>query len=550
MKAMFPRAFEALNKTDKTLFFGAQARELMLTGLSLTASAVSSTMGPKGRTVVIVKSPSSLRVTKDGATVASEVELQSSSHAAGALLVKEVTSRTNEFAGDGTTTATVLLNAIISEGLKAASAGVNPAALKVGIEKAAIDASNMLESGLRRISTHSEYVRVATIAANGDRRTGYDVADALTNVGGDGIVSIEESNRPLTELEVVEGVQFDKGYASHHFVTNNEKMTCELEELSILLYDGKISSSNQLLPILESIAQSGRSLLIVADDIVGEALATLVLNKLRSNLKVLAVKTPGFGDKKKQTLEDIALITGAQVISSEVGASIENATISMLGCARRVVSSKDVTTIIDGYGAKDAINARSTYLKSQWLTCPSEYERELLRERIARLSGGIAVIKVGGMTEVDLKERKDRVEDALNATKLAISDGVVAGGGVALLQISKALPTTSPDSSVRAGIEVFKKALQAPAWQIISNAGLDATLIISKLLQSTESDYGYDVMTGHYGGMFAMQITDSFKVTKVALACAASLGALVVNSNTLIVDSPKQSDLTSQREPF
>ncbi|MGP1918182.1 MAG: chaperonin GroEL [Candidatus Hodgkinia cicadicola] len=550
MKTMFSKALGTLNKTDKTLSFGAQARESILTGLNLVTSAVSSTMGPKGRNVIIVKSPSSLRITKDGATVASEIELQSSSQNVGALLVKEVTSRTNEFAGDGTTTANVLLNAIISEGLKAVSAGANPSSLKAGIEKAAIDASNMLECGLRRISTHEEYVLVATIAANGDRRTGYDVADALTSVGGDGIVSIEESKRSLTELEVVEGVQFDKGYVSHHFVTNNEKMTCELDELFVLLYDRKISSSNQLLPILESVAQSGRSLLIIADEIEGEALATLVLNKLRSNLKVLAVNTPGFGDTKKQILEDIALITGAQVISSEVGASIESATLSTLGCARRVVSSKDVTTIIDGYGSKADINARSSYLKSQWLTCPSEYERELLRERIARLSGGVAVIKVGGMTEVDVKERKDRVEDALNATKLAIADGVVAGGGVSLLQISKTLQTTSSDTSVLAGIEIFKKALQAPAWQIIANAGLDATLIISKLLQSTESDYGFDVMTGYYGSMFAMRIIDSFKVTKIALMCAASLGALAVNSNALITDSPKQTDITSQQESF
>ncbi|MFP3039073.1 MAG: chaperonin GroEL [Candidatus Hodgkinia cicadicola] len=549
MKPTFPQALEAL-KTSKDLSFGPQAHSLILTGLSLASSAVSSTMGPKGRTVIIVKAPASLRITKDGATVAREVELQSSSQNAGALLVKEVTSRTNEFAGDGTTTATVLLNAIVTEGLKAASAAVNPAALKLGIEMAAVDAANMLESGLRRISTHEEYVRVATIAANGDRRTGYDVADALMSVGGDGIVAIEESKLPLSELEVVEGVQFDKGYVSPHFVTNNEKMLCELEEPFILLYGGSISLSTQLLPILEAVAQSGRSLLVIADDIEGEALATLVLNKLRSNLKVLAVKTPSFGDKRKQVLEDFALITGAQVISLEVGALLENTTLSMLGSARRVVSSNDVTTIIDGRGSKDAINARSAYLKSQWLTCPSEYERELLRERMARLTGGVAVIKVGGMTEVEVNERKDRVEDALNATKLAIADGVVPGGGIALLQISKSLPTTSADSSVLAGIEIFKKALQAPAWQILTNAGLDATLIINKLLQSTESDYGYDVMTGHYGSMFAMQITDSFKVTKVALASAASLGALVVNSNALITDSPKQNNLTSQQEPF
>ncbi|MGP1906092.1 MAG: chaperonin GroEL, partial [Candidatus Hodgkinia cicadicola] len=415
---------------------------------------------------------------------------------------------------------------------------------------AAVEAVNMLQNGLRRISTHSEYVRVATIAANGDRRTGYDVADALTSVGGDGIVSIEESKCHLTELEVVEGVQFNKGYVSHHFVTNNEKLTCELEDLFVLLYDKKISSSNQLLPILDSVAQSGRSLLIVADEIESEALTTLVINKLRSNLKVLAVNTPGFGDKKKQILEDIALITGAQVISSEAGISLENATLSMLGSARRVVSSKDITTIIDGHGRKDAINARSSHLKAQWLSCDSEYERELLRERIARLSGGVAVIKVGGMTEVEAKERKDRVEDALNATKLAIADGVVPGGGIALLQIAKALSTTSSDGSVLAGIEIFKKALQAPARQILTNAGLDTTLIIDKILQSPERDYGYDVMSGHYGGMFALQITDSFTVTKVALTCAASLAVLVINSSVLIVDSSKQANLTSQRESF
>ncbi|MGP1916490.1 MAG: chaperonin GroEL [Candidatus Hodgkinia cicadicola] len=543
---MFPQTSETL-KTNKHLSFGAQARELILTGLNLATSAVATTMGPKGRNVIIVKSSTGLRITKDGASVAREVELQGSSLATGAYLVKEVTSRTNEFAGDGTTTATVLLHAIIAEGLKAASAGVNPASLKFGIEKAALDAASMLENGLKRISTHEEYVRVATIAANGDRRTGYDVADALTSVGGDGIVSIEQSKCHLTELEVVEGAQFNKGYASHHFVTNDEKLTCELEDVYILLHDRKISSANQLLPILQSVAQSGRSLLIIADEIEGEALTLLVLNKLRSNLKVLAVNTPGFGDKRKHTLEDIALITGAQVITSSAGISLENATLSMLGSARRVTSSKDVTTIIDGHGRKDAINLRLSHLKVQLLTCPSEYERDLIRERAARLSGGVAVIKVGGMTDVEAKERKDRVEDALNATKLAISDGVVAGGGIALLQISKSLPTTSDDSSVRAGIEIFKKALQAPARQIITNAGLDSTLIVSKLLQSTEGDYGYDVMTGHYGGMFALRITDSFKVTKVALSCATSLAILVINSNVLIGDSSKQTDLTSQQ---
>ncbi|MGP1921960.1 MAG: Hsp60 family chaperonin, partial [Candidatus Hodgkinia cicadicola] len=474
---MFPQTFETL-KTNKDLSFGAQARELILTGLNLATSAVSATLGPKGRNVIIVKFPAGLRITKDGATVAREVELQGSSLAAGAYLVKEVTSRTNEFAGDGTTTATVLLHAIISEGLKAASAGVNPAALKLGIEKAAVDAASMLENGLRRISTHEEYVRVATIAANGDRRTGYDVADALTSVGGDGIVSIEESKCHFTELEVADGVQINKGYVSHQFVTNNEKLTCELEDPYVLLCDRKISSSNQLLPILESVVQSGRSLLIIADEIDGEALTTLVLNKLRSNLKVLAVNAPGFGDKKKYSLEDIALITGAQVLSSSAGISLENATLSMLGSARRVTSSKDVTTIIAGHGCKDAIAVRTAHLKAQWLACPSEYERDLLRERIARLSGGVAVIKVGGMTAAEVAERKDRVEDALNATKLAIADGVVAGGGIALLQISKVLPTTSDDSSVRAGIEIFKKALQAPARQIITNAGLDTTLIV------------------------------------------------------------------------
>ncbi|MGP1917704.1 MAG: Hsp60 family chaperonin, partial [Candidatus Hodgkinia cicadicola] len=544
MKTMFSRPSETI-KANKGLFFGAQARDLILSGLSLATSAVSSTMGPKGRTVVIVNSSNGLRITKDGATVANEVQLQESSHSVGALLVKEVTARTNKFAGDGTTTAAVLLNSIITEGLYAISTGVNPTGLRLGIETAVIAVSNMLENSLRHISTYEEYVRIATIAANGDRRTGYDVADALMSVGGDGIVLIEESKIPLTELEIVEGIQFNGGYVSQHFVTNNEKMTCELEEPFVLLYDKEITTSSQLLPILESVAQSGRSLLIVADEIKGEALATLVLNKLRSNLKVLAVKVPWFGDKKKQLLEDIALITGGQVITSEVGVSLETVTLSMLGCAHRVISSKNVTMLVDGYGSKFAIGARSVYLKAQLANCPSEYEEVLLKERVARLSGGIAIIKVGGMTEVEVKERRDRVEDALNATKLAISDGVIAGGGSALLQISKTLKLTSADSSVLTGIEVLKKALQAPARQIITNAGLDASLIINKILQSTESDYGYDVMTGYYGNMFAMRVTDSYKVIKTALMCAASISALVINSNTLITVSQETNDFTS-----
>ncbi|MGP1918270.1 MAG: chaperonin GroEL [Candidatus Hodgkinia cicadicola] len=534
----------------KDLFFGSQSRDLILTGLNLASTTVASTMGPKGKNVIIAKTGGLLRITKDGATVASEIELADAMQNTGASLIKEITSRTNEFVGDGTTTAAVLLRAIIDEGFKATASGANPADLKVGIEMASTEALSILENGLRKISTHEEYVRVATIAANGERRTGYDVADALMNVGGDGIVSIEESKRPLTELEVVEGVQFDKGYASQYFVTNNEKMICELEELYILLYDKSISFSKQLVPVLEAVSQTGKSLLIIADEIEGEALATLVLNKLRSNLKVLAVKIPGFGDKKKQTLEDIALITGAQIISSEVGISLENATLSMLGSARRVVSSKDVTTIIDGYGSKDIINDRLTYLKSQLPNCLSEYERERLKERIARLSGGVAVIKVGGMTEVDVKERKDRVEDALNATKLAVSDGIVAGGGVALLRMSKTLQATSVNNDVCVGIEIFKKALQAPSKQIIMNAGLDAALIVNKVLQSNEDNYGFDILTGHYGSMFAMGITDSFKVTKTALTCAVSLGVLTVNSNALIVDSAKQNVSISQRESF
>ncbi|MFP3039086.1 MAG: chaperonin GroEL [Candidatus Hodgkinia cicadicola] len=534
----------------KELTFASQARESILTGLNIASTAVSSTMGPKGKNVIITKTSGALRITKDGATVANEIELADATQNTGALLIKEITTRTNEFVGDGTTTAAVLLNAIITEGFHAVASGANPADLKTGIEMAATEALSILENGLRKITTHEEYVRVATIAANGERRTGYDIADALMSVGGDGIVSIEESKLPLTELEVVEGVQFDKGYASQYFVTNNEKMTCELEDLYVLLYDKCISTSKQLVPILEAVAQTGKSLLIIADEIEGEALATLVLNKLRSNLKVLAVKTPGFGDKKRQTLEDIAIITGAQVISSEAGALLENVTLTALGSARRVVSSKDVTTLVEGYGSKDVITDRLTYLKSQLSECSSEYEKERFKERIARLSGGIAVIKVGGMTEVEVKERKDRVEDALNATKLAVSDGIVAGGGVALLRISKLLQASDIKPDVCVGIEIFKKALQAPSRQIITNAGLDATLIVNKVLQSNEENYGFDILTGYYGSMFAMGITDSFKVTKTALTCAVSLGVLTVNSNALIVDSSKQNVPTAQRESF
>lgn len=527
----------------KEVKFSVDARSKMLQGVDTLAGAVKVTLGPKGRNVVIQKSFGSPKVTKDGVTVAKEIELSDKFENMGAQMVKEAASKANDLAGDGTTTATVLTQAIVREALKVVASGINPIDLKRGIDAGVDAVTEMLSTVSKKISTSDEIAQIGTISANGDASVGEMLSKAFDKVGKEGVITVEEAKALQTELEVVEGMQFDRGYCSPYFVTNPEKMTCELESPVILLHEKKLSVLQPLLPILEKVAQSGRPLLIIAEDIEGEALATLVVNKLRGGLKVAAVKAPGFGDRRKAMLEDIAILTGAQVISEDLGIKLDTVDIRMLGNAKRVFIDKDNTTIVDGAGSPENIQARCSQISHQIEDTTSDYDREKLQERLAKLSGGVAVIRVGGATELEVKERKDRVEDAINATRAAVAEGIVPGGGIALLRATKVLANlTTSSQDERLGIDILKRAIQAPARQIIENAGLDASLIVGKILENDSFNYGYDARKGEYTDMLKSGIIDPVKVVRIALQSAASVASLMATTECMIAEKPEKKD--------
>ncbi|MFN4087840.1 MAG: chaperonin GroEL [Alphaproteobacteria bacterium] len=526
----------------KDVKFGVDARDRMLRGVNTLADAVKVTLGPKGRNVVIDKSFGAPRITKDGITVAKEIELSDKFENMGAQLVKEVATKTSTEAGDGTTTATVLAQAIVREGVKAVAAGMNPMDLKRGIDMAVEAVVKDLQSRSRKVSTNDEIAQVGTISANGDREVGKMLAEAMQKVGNEGVITVEEAKSLETELDVVEGMQFDRGYLSPYFITNAEKMIVEMEDCYILLHEKKLSGLQQMLPVLEAVAQSGKPLLIIAEDIEGEALATLVVNKLRGGLKVAAVKAPGFGDRRKAMLEDMAILTGGQVISEDLGIKLESVTLDMLGQAKKVSITKDDTTIVDGNGGKDDIQARCGQIKAQIEETTSDYDREKLQERLAKLAGGVAVIRVGGSTEIEVKERKDRVDDAMHATKAAVEEGVVPGGGVALLYGIKALEGLTPaNADQKVGIEIIRRALQAPARQIAENAGSDGAVVAGKLLEQNDANYGFDAQNGTYGDMVKAGIIDPTKVVRLALQDAASVAALLVTTEAMVTDRPEKN---------
>ena len=525
----------------KDIEFGTDARAKMLKGVETLAKTVKVTLGPKGRNVILDKSYGAPKITKDGVSVAKEVELSDKFENMGAQLVKEVAQKTADKAGDGTTTATVLAEAIIKEGCKAVAAGMNPMDLKRGIDMAVEAVVADIKSRSVAIKTSEEIAQVGTISANGDRSIGEYLARAMEKVGNEGVITVEDAKGLETELEVVEGMQFDRGYLSPYFITNPEKMNVEFENPFILLYDQKISNLQPLIPVLEAIVQSGRALLIVAEDIEGEALATLVVNRIRGGLKVCAVKAPGFGDRRKAMLQDIAILTGGQVISDELGMKIENVTLDMLGTAKRVEITKEDTTIIDGAGEKDLIAARAAQIRKDIEETTSDYDREKLQERLAKLSGGVAVIKVGGASEVEVKEKKDRIDDALHATRAAVKEGVVAGGGVALLYAGKALDALVPgNQDQKVGIEIIRKATQAPIRQIVENAGVDGAVVAGKLLESTDTNYGYNAQTGEYTDMVKAGIIDPTKVVRTALQDAASVGGLLITTEAMVTEAPQK----------
>jgi chaperonin GroEL len=524
----------------KDVKFSTEARAKILRGVDILADAVKVTLGPKGRNVVIEKSFGAPRITKDGVTVAKEVELADKFENMGAQMVKEVASKTNDLAGDGTTTATVLAQAIFREGVKAVAAGMNPMDLKRGIDIAVDTIVSDVKSRSRKVATNAEIAQVGTISANGEREIGEIIARAMEKVGNEGVITVEEAKSLETELEVVEGMQFDRGYISPYFVTNAEKMVAELESPYILLHEKKLSNLQPLLPVLEAVVQSGRPLLIVAEDVDGEAIAALVVNKLRGGLKVAAVKAPGFGDRRKAMLEDMAILTGGQVISDDLGIKLENVGLDMLGTAKRVRITKDDTTIVDGAGAKDDIAARCGQIRQQIDDTSSDYDREKLQERLAKLAGGVAVIRVGGATEIEVKERKDRVDDAMHATRAAVEEGIVAGGGVALLfavRKLEELKAVNPDQKV--GFEIVRRALQAPVRQIVENAGFDGAVIVGKLTEQKDASYGFNAQTGEYGDMFKFGVIDPTKVVRTALQDAASVAGLLITTEALIADRPE-----------
>ncbi len=527
----------------KDIKFGTDARAKMLKGVEILAKTVKVTLGPKGRNVMLDKSYGAPKITKDGVSVAKEVVLNDKFENMGAQLVKEVAQKTADKAGDGTTTATVLAEAIIKEGCKAVAAGMNPMDLKRGIDMAVEAVVEDVKSRSKEVKTSAEIAQVGTISANGDTSIGDYLAKAMEKVGNDGVITVEDAKGLETELSVVEGMQFDRGYLSPYFVTDADKMTAEYEAPYVLLYDQKISNLQAILPILEAVLQAGRALLIVAEDIDGEALATLVVNRIRSGLKVCAVKAPGFGDRRKAILQDLAVLTGGQVISEELGMKLENTTVDMLGTAKRVVVTKDDTTIIDGSGDKVAIEARKAQIKKEIEKTTSDYDREKLQERLGKLSGGVAVLKVGGSSEVEVKEKKDRIDDALNATRAAVKEGVVAGGGTALLYATKALDKVKPaNQDQHVGVDIIRRALQAPIRQIAENAGVDGAVVAGKLLESSDYNYGYNAATGEYTDLIKAGIVDPTKVVRTALQDAASVASLLITTEAMVTELPEPKE--------
>ena len=523
----------------KDVKFNSDARNRMLKGVNILADAVKVTLGPKGRNVVLDKSFGAPRITKDGVSVAKEIELEDKFENMGAQMVKEVASRTNDEAGDGTTTATILAQAIVKEGMKAVAAGMNPMDLKRGIDTATAKVVEAIRAMSRPVADSDEVAQVGTISANGEAEIGRQIADAMQKVGNEGVITVEENKGLETETTVVEGMQFDRGYLSPYFVTNPEKMTAELEDCLILLHEKKLSSLQPMVPLLESVIQSQKPLLIIAEDVEGEALATLVVNKLRGGLKIAAVKAPGFGDRRKAMLQDIAILTGGQVISEDLGMKLENVTMDMLGSSKKIQITKDETTIVDGAGNKAEIEARVAQIRGQIEETSSDYDREKLQERVAKLAGGVAVIRVGGMTEVEVKERKDRVDAALNATRAAVQEGVIVGGGVALVQAGKALEgLTGANADQNAGIAIIRRAIEAPLRQIAENAGVDGAVVAGKVRESSDKNFGFNAQTEEYGDMFKFGVIDPAKVTRTALEDAASVAGLLITTEAMVADKP------------
>ena len=525
----------------KDVKFNSDARDRMLRGVNILADAVKVTLGPKGRNVVLDKSFGAPRITKDGVSVAKEIELEDKFENMGAQMVKEVASRTNDEAGDGTTTATVLAQAIVKEGMKAVAAGMNPMDLKRGIDMATSKVVEAIKASARDVKDSDEVAQVGTISANGEAEIGRQIADAMQKVGNEGVITVEENKGLETETVVVEGMQFDRGYLSPYFVTNPDKMTAELEDCMILLHEKKLSSLQPMVPLLESVIQSQKPLLIIAEDVEGEALATLVVNKLRGGLKIAAVKAPGFGDRRKAMLQDIAILTGGQVISEDLGMKLEGVTMDMLGTAKKIQITKDETTIVDGAGDKAEIEARVSQIHAQIQETTSDYDREKLQERVAKLAGGVAVIRVGGMTEVEVKERKDRVDDALNATRAAVQEGVIVGGGVALVQGGKALDgLEGVNADQNAGIAIIRRAIEAPLRQIAENAGVDGAVVAGKVRESSDPAFGFNAQTEEYGDMFSFGVIDPAKVTRTALEDAASVAGLLITTEAMVADKPEK----------
>jgi len=524
----------------KEVRFGADARQRMLRGVDILADAVKVTLGPKGRNVVIEKSFGAPRITKDGVTVAKEIELADKFENMGAQMIREVASKANDVAGDGTTTATVLAAAIVREGLKRVAAGMNPMDLKRGVEKAVLEVVENLKKQSKKITTNEEIAQVGAISANGEMEIGRMIAEAMAKVGNEGVITVEEAKEIETKLEVVEGMQFDRGYLSAYFITNADKMEAVLDDALILLHEKKLGSLQPLLPVLESVVQTSRPLIIISEDVEGEALATLVVNKLRGGLKVAAVKAPGFGDRRKAMLEDIAILTGGTVISEDLGIKLENVTIDMLGKAKRVQITKENTTIVDGGGKKKEIEARISQIRKQIEETTSDYDKEKLQERLAKLAGGVAVIKVGGATEVEVKERKDRVDDALNATRAAVEEGIVAGGGTALLRAAFAIKSVGDNEDQQAGIDIVRKALEAPIRQIAENAGVEGSLVVGRIRSEKGSkSFGFNAQTEEYGDLVEMGIIDPAKVVRVALQNAASVAGLLITTEAMVAELPK-----------